>query len=287
MTIIKHIEDQILTGERALFMSRNLTLSHTTFEDGESPLKESQNIVLDHTKFKWKYPLWYCQDIRLSDSALWETARSGIWYTHRIRIERTQIDAPKTFRRSGDIHLKDVNMPHAEETLWSCQDIYMENVQVSGDYFGKDCDGVEADGLVVNGNYCFDGASNVVIRNARLVSKDAFWNCENVTVYDSYIEGEYLGWNSKNMTFINCTIESEQGLCYIENLVMRDCELVNTTLVFEYCTLDVEINSVVMSIKNPISGHMSVKGIGTLILDDHNLDHSKLNIEVEGKPYEI
>ena len=46
--------------------------------------------------------------------------------------------------------------------------------------------------------------------NAKMLSKDAFWNTNNVTVYDSYISGEYLGWNSKNLTFINCTIESLQ-----------------------------------------------------------------------------
>ena len=31
------------------------------------------------------------------------------------------------------------------------------------------------------------------IKNARLISKDAFWNCKNVTVEDSVIIGEYIG----------------------------------------------------------------------------------------------
>ena len=62
-----------------------------------------------------------------------------------------------------------------------------------------------------------------------------------MTVYDSTIIGEYLAWNSKNVTFINCTIESLQGLCYIENLKMINCTLMNTTLAFEYCeNIDVE-----------------------------------------------
>ncbi len=42
-------------------------------------------------------------------------------------------------------------------------------------------------------------ASNVEIHNAKLLSKDAFWNSENVTVYDSFISGEYLGWNAKKI----------------------------------------------------------------------------------------
>ena len=32
------------------------------------------------------------------------------------------------------------------------------------------------------------------------------------------------------LRFINCTIESLQGLCYIDNLVMKNCKLINTTL---------------------------------------------------------
>lgn len=53
------------------------------------------------------------------------------------------------------------------------------------------------------------------------LSKDAFWNSENVTVYDPFILGEYLGWNAKNLTLVNCTIESLQGMCCIDNLVIK------------------------------------------------------------------
>ena len=41
----------------------------------------------------------------------------------------------------------------------------------------------------LTGNYCFDGARNVTVDHARLISKDAFWNCENVTVRNSFISG--------------------------------------------------------------------------------------------------
>ena len=68
------------------------------------------------------------------------------------------------------------------------------------------------------------GAKNVEIHNAKMLSKDAFWNSENVTVYDSFISGEYLGWNAKNLTLVNCTIESLQGMCYIDNLVMKNLQ---------------------------------------------------------------
>ena len=59
-------------------------------------------------------------------------------------------------------------------------------------------DGMEIGDFTLTGNYGFDGARNVVIRNAKMLTKDAFWNSENVTVYDSLLSGEYLGWNAKN-----------------------------------------------------------------------------------------
>lgn len=104
------------------------------------------------------------------------------------------------------------------------------------------------------GNYPFDGAKNIEIHNAKMLSKDAFWNSENVTIYDSFISGEYLGWNAKNLTLINCTVESLQGMCYIENLVMKNCKLINTTLAFEYSKVDVEINGNIDSVMNPSAG---------------------------------
>ena len=122
------------------------------------------------------------------------------------------------------------------------------------------------------GNYSFDGCKDVEVRNSKLISKDAFWNSENITVYDSFISGEYLGWYSKNLTFINCTIESMQGLCYIDNLVMKNCKLLNTTLAFEYSTVDAQINGRVDSILNPAGGAIKADSIGELILQNDKVD---------------
>ena len=52
------LTQKILTGERALFMGKNLKIHDTVFENGESPLKESKDIELYGSMFKWKYPLW-------------------------------------------------------------------------------------------------------------------------------------------------------------------------------------------------------------------------------------
>ena len=281
------IKQQLLTGERALFHSKDLQVSYSTFADGESPLKESQNIKIDHSMFKWKYPLWYCKNIVVEDSTLFEMARSGIWYTENIAITNTIIEAPKTFRRAKGITLENVTMPNAGETLWNCDEISLKNVTAKGDYFGMNSTNIKIDGFQLVGNYSFDGGKNIEIRNAKMLSKDAFWNCENVTVYDSFISGEYLGWNSKNLTFVNCTIESLQGLCYIDNLVMKNCRLLNTTLAFEYSTVDVQINSTIDSVMNPSGGIIRAEGIGELIMDETKIDPEKTQIITEEIKYAV
>ena len=195
----KIIRQEFLTGERALFMGKNLDIYDTIFDDGESPLKESCDINLYGSMFKWKYPLWYSKNIVAEDCHWFEMARAGVWYTDNIAVRRAFIQAPKNFRRCKGLELTDVTFTHAEETLWSCDDVTMDHVTAKGDYFAMNSNNMKIDDLKLDGNYSFDGCRNVEIRNSNLLSKDAFWNTENVTVYDSFISGEYLGWNAKNL----------------------------------------------------------------------------------------
>ena len=280
---MEKIIEKYLTGERALFQKENAEIIYSTFADGESPLKESKNITIRNTSFKWKYPLWYSNNIEAYDTTLFETARSGIWYTNNIKMINSLIEAPKTFRRSSKIELENISMPNALETFWNCSDIKLNNVVAKGDYFALNSQNIKATNLTLYGNYSFDGGKNIEIHNSKLLSKDAFWNAENVTVYNSYISGEYLGWNSKNITFINCTIESLQGMCYMENVVLKNCKLINTTLAFEYSTVSAEINGSVDSILNPISGKISADNIKELILESDKIDPTKTIITTEVK----
>lgn len=269
-------------GERALFALCDAEITSCVFEDGESPLKESKNLKVNNSTFRWKYPMWYSTDVLVDDTLLEETARSGIWYTKNIVMNNCQIEAPKTFRRSSDIELNNCNLPNAQETLWECKNINLRKITAKGDYFGMNSDNFEIDGLYLDGNYCFDGSKNIVIRNSKLYSKDSLWNTENVTVIDSVINGEYLGWNSKNLTFINCKIISHQGLCYIDNLKMVNCELVDSDLCFEFCShIDAEITTVIDSIKNPYSGKIICKGVKELILEDKFIDKKKTEIFIK------
>ena len=266
-----------------MFASRDLSIEDSLFFDGESPLKESRGIDLHRCVFQWKYPLWYCKNIDAAECTLLDTARSGIWYTENINMTDCEIKAPKTFRRSSHISLRNVRMTDASETMWNCDNVELSDVYVLGDYFGMGSCDIIADRLNVDGNYLFDGGKNIVIRNSRLISKDAFWNCENVTVYDSYVEGEYIGWNSKNVKFVNCEISSNQGFCYMDNLVLENCRLKDTDLAFEYSSVDADIRSHIVSVKNPSSGRITAESIGEVIMDADCVDTARTEIIINGE----
>lgn len=266
------------TGERALFGAKNLRILSSAFYDGESPLKESKDIEIDGCSFHWKYPLWYCENIKMTNSVFSDGARAGIWYTENISVEDAVIQALKTFRRAKKITLSNVSLPNAQETLWQCDTVSAKNVTARGDYFAMNIENAEFSDFNLSGNYSFDGAKNVVIKNSRLISKDAFWNSENVRVENSFISGEYLGWNSENLTLVNCTVESHQGLCYAKNLKMENCLILNTDLAFEYSTVDASLRGRVESIKNPSGGVIRAEEIGEIIMEEEKINPSATKI---------
>lgn len=275
---MKKIGQERLTGERALFAARDCEIEETIFDDGESPLKESRNISLRACMFKWKYPLWYAKEIDVRDSTWFDMARAGVWYSERVRVTDCAIEAPKNFRRCHDLTLRHVSFANAAETLWECDGVTLSDVTAKGDYFAMNSRNMTVDNLTLYGNYSFDGCRNLTVRNSRLLSKDAFWNCEDVRAENCFISGEYLGWNTKRLTLVDCTVESLQGLCYVEDLVLRNCRLLNTTLAFEYSTVDAEIVGRVDSVKNPTSGRIVADEIGELILEPERIDPAKTEI---------
>lgn len=274
----KEVRQAYFKGERPLFAESDLYIEDTIFAEGESPLKESKNIKMQGSMFQWKYPLWYSKNVVAEDCTWFEMGRAGVWYTDDLTVNHALIEAPKNFRRCHRLSLNHVSMPNAAETLWHCDGVTMDDVMAKGDYFAMNSQNMKISNFELVGNYSFDGAKNVEVHHAKMLSKDAFWNSENVTVYDSFISGEYLGWNAKNLTLINCTIESLQGMCYIENLVMKNCRLLNTTLAFEYSTVDVEVQGRVESILNPTSGIIRADSIGELIMEKDRIDTGKTQI---------
>ena len=272
----KSIKNQSFTGERALFMTHHAYLEDVLFHDGESPLKESSDLKLNRVTFQWKYPLWYVNNAEVENTTFLETARSGAWYSHHIVMNNCKIIAPKTFRRASDITLNNCELSNAQETFWWCSNIKLSHIKACGDYLLMNSQNIEVDDLILDGNYLFDGSKNIVIKNSILNSKDSFWNTENVTVINCKINGEYLGWNSKNLTFIDCEISSLQGLCYIKDLKLINCKLLDTTLCFEYCEdIDAQIVDKIISIKNPTSGVIKCPSYQELIIDENTRDTMK------------
>lgn len=76
---------------------------------------------------------------------------------------------------------------------------------------------------------------------------------------------------------INCTIESLQ-MCYIDHLVMKNCKLLNTTLAFEYSTVDAEITGKIDSVMNTSSGVIRADSINELIVEKDKVDPLKTKI---------
>ena len=273
------IKDKEFSGERPLFETHDTELVNVTIGTGESALKECSNLVARDCRFEGKYPFWHVDGFKIERCLFTEGARAALWYSRNVEMTDTLIEAPKMFRMMDGITLENVKIPHAQETLWDCRNIKLRNVQVeNADYIFMHCENVDIKDYRQDGNYSFQYVKNAIIRNAVLNSRDALWNTENVTVYDSFISGEYLGWNAKNLTLINCTIESLQGMCCIDNLVMKNCKLLNTTLAFEYSTVDAEITGKIDSVMNPSGGVIRADRIDELIIEKDKVDPEKTRI---------
>ena len=225
--------------------------------------------------FRYKYPFWYCDGVDIRLVTFFDMARAGVWYTKNYKMSDSIVEAPKNFRRCENITLSNVMIPNAQETLWNCTGVTLDRVNANGPYFGMNCRDVKVKSLNLIGDYSFDGGVNIEVEDSNLASKDAFWNCENVTVKNTFITGEYLGWNSKKLIFENCTIESLQGMCYIDELEMINCRLINTTLTFEYADVKADIRGTVDSVFNPKSGTIKADRINHLVIQKDRIDPGK------------
>lgn len=271
---MEEIKNKTFVGERSLFTKSDLTVDNCLFGEGESPLKEGTNIKVLNSTFGWKYPLWYGKNILVENTKFEEMARAGIWYTQNIKVKNCVFYSPKMFRRCKFVELDDVKFLKGEETFWACENVRLFNITSAGPYFGMNSKKLFIKNFKLDGNYPFDGCTDLEIHDSVLNSKDAFWNCKHVKVVNCTIKGEYLGWNSEDVTFIDCRIESLQGMCYMKNVKLINCTLVNTTLAFEYSSVDAEVNSVIDSVKNPFSGKIVCEGIKNLIMEKEHVDPS-------------
>lgn len=254
-----------------MFASQDLYIENVTIHAGESALKECARVEAVNCRFEGKYPFWHNDGFVVRHCLFTEGARAALWYSRHLQMSDTLVEAPKMFREMDDLHLENVQLPHAAETLWHCRNVVLKNVEVKeADYLFMHSENIHIEDYRQQGNYSFQYCRNVEIRRAVIDSKDAFWNTENVTVYDSEIDGEYLGWHSRNLRLVNCKISGTQPLCYAHDLVLENCTFTpDADLAFEYSTVHVTINSPVHSVKNPRSGCIVAQSYGEIILDEN------------------
>ena len=266
---MKLISNAEFGGERPLYCEKGLRLEGVTVHAGESALKETSGIEAEGCRFEGKYPFWCCDGFKVKDCVFTEGARAALWYSRNLLMEDTLVEAPKMFREMDALVVRRVRIPNAQETLWSCRDIELEDVEAEkGDYIFMHSRDIRIRRFKLQGNYSFQYCKNVEIRDSVLHTKDAFWETENVTVYDSVIDGEYLGWYSRNLRLVRCRIAGTQPLCYATGLVLEDCTFEpDADLAFEYSEVNADIRGTLTSVKNPLTGSIVADGYGEIIID--------------------
>ena len=280
---MKIVSDAEFGGERPLFATHDLILENVTIHAGESALKCCSEITANNCRFEGKYPFWHTKGFRVNDCVFTPGARAALWYSSDLVMTNTLVEAPKMFREMTNLALTNVRIPDAQETLWHCHNVSLNDVEVkNADYLFMHSSDIKIENYRQQGNYSFQYCKNVEIHNAHIDSKDAFWNTENVTVYDSELTGEYLGWHSKNLKLVRCKISGTQPLCYCKGLIMEDCIFGDDAdLAFEDSEVNATIKSNIISDKNPRTGSIKALAIGETILDANILAPADCKIETE------
>ena len=263
------IESRTMDQERALYGSCGIMVRNCRFDgpaDGESALKESSDVIVEDSYFNLRYPFWHVHGLTIKDSEMTDKCRASMWYSDHIEITGSKLHGIKALRECSKVTI-DSSSIISPEFGWSVHGLKMTDTSAESEYFLMRSTDIVFDHVSFKGKYSFQYTENVEIRNSRLDTKDAFWHAKNVTVRDSVVNGEYLAWYSENLTFINCTIKGTQPLCYCKGLKLINCVMEECDLAFERSDVDAEILTPVISIKNPLSGRISVPAVGEIIRD--------------------
>lgn len=264
------IEYKTFDQERALYHSKDLTLTHCTFAgpaDGESVLKESSDIQLDHCRFSLRYPLWHVNGFSMFDTSMDKDTRAAIWYSSNGTIEKCTLHGIKAIRECRNIKVAHTEID-SPEFGWKSDGIDLFDCSLQSEYAFLDSRNIKTEKVNLKGKYAFQYCENVEVTDCDLDTKDAFWHSKNVTVRNSVIRGEYLGWFSEGLTLIDCDIIGTQPLCWCENLKLENCRMIDADLAFEYSDLTADIQGHVISIKNPKSGVITVDSVEEVITDN-------------------
>ena len=271
---MKIIHNQTFDAERALYGSKDIIAKDCSFDgpaDGESAFKECSNIQAVHCFFNLRYPFWHDHGLKISGSELTEKCRAALWYSDHIEITDSKLFGIKALREGSHVKMTGCHII-SPEFGWSVQDAYMEDCRAESEYFMMRSLGLHFNHVQLKGKYSFQYIEHSVFENCSFDTKDAFWHAKNVVVKNSIVKGEYLAWYCENVTFENCRIIGTQPLCYCKNLKLINCEMLDADLAFERSQVDASITTPVISIKNPLSGRITVPSVGEIIRDIDGAD---------------
>ena len=254
------VENKTFDQERALYGTRDLLVRHCQFDgpaDGESALKECRDITVQDCFFNLRYPFWHDHGLTIAGCELTPLCRAALWYTEHAVIRGSRLHGIKAVRECGDIKISrcDILSP---EFGWSTRGMQMEDTHAESEYFMMRSDHVYLDKVDFKGKYSFQYVQDMVIEHCVLDTKDAFWHAQNVIVRNSVVKGEYLAWYSDNVTFENCLIQGTQPLCYCTNLKLVNCRMGGCDLAFERSQVEATLSESPSSIKNPLSGTITI-----------------------------
>lgn len=255
--------------ERALYGKQDIIVKDCRFDgpaDGESAFKEGQRISVQNCFFNLRYPFWHDDGLKIDKSEMTELCRASLWYSHDIEITDTKLHGIKALRECGNVNMHNCDII-SPEFGWSVQGIKMEDCKVESEYFMMRSERLSFQNVQMKGKYSFQYITDSTFENCTFDTKDAFWHAKNITVRNSVVKGEYLAWYSENITFENCKIIGTQPLCYCKNLKLIDCEMIDTDLSFERSEVEATLTAPIISIKNPLSGHVYVPAVSEIIMD--------------------
>ena len=266
------IKNETFDEERALYGSRDIIVEGCRFDgpaDGESAFKESRNVVVKDSYFNLRYPFWHDDGLSLDGIEMTESCRAALWYTNDANIRNSKMHGIKALRECSDINIENCDII-SPEFGWSVKNISMKDTDVQSEYFMMRSEQLEFSNVTLKGKYSFQYITDSVFENCNFDTKDAFWHAKNVVVRNSVVKGEYLAWYCENVTFENCTIIGTQPLCYCKGLKLINCRMIDTDLAFEKSDVEATITTPMISIKNPLSGSISVPEVSEIIRDDEN-----------------
>lgn len=269
---MKTITNKTFDNERALYDSHDILVRDCAFDgpaDGESAFKECSDIAVEHCFFNLRYPFWHDKGLKVADCEMTELCRAALWYSENVKIENSKLHGIKALRECADIRMQGCDIS-SSEFGWSVRGIIMEDCTVQSEYFMMRSERLNFRDVRMKGKYSFQYITDSVFENCVFDTKDAFWHARNIVVRNSVVKGEYLAWYSENITFEKCKIVGTQPLCYCKNLKLIDCEMVDTDLSFERSDVEATLTAPIVSIKNPLSGHIFVPEVGELIMDIEN-----------------